>query len=158
MNTDILIAIARQLVKIDTSEMPHQDELRKAIGIACYALFHALCHCVADPWVGADDDLRGNDAWVQAYRLLEHGKIKAACIKILNVKNYPKELKYIARIFKEMQRLRHLADYDPNSRFSRSEAIEAIYAVEEAIRKLMNADKNDRLAFVTFLAFPHRKD
>ena len=85
-------------------------------------------------------------------------KIKAACIKILNSKNYPKELKYFARIFKEIQRLRHLADNDPNSRFSRFEAIEAINAVEEAIRKLMSADKNDRLAFVTFLAFPHRKD
>ena len=54
--------------------------------------------------------------------------------------------------------MRHRADYDPKSRFSIIEAVDAIDLVEETIRKLRNADANDRMAFISFLAFPHRKD
>ena len=54
--------------------------------------------------------------------------------------------------------MRHRADYDPKSRFSIIETVNAIDLVEGAIRKLMNADANDRMAFISFLAFPHRKD
>ena len=54
--------------------------------------------------------------------------------------------------------MRHGADYNPRSLISLKEAVETINTVEEAIRKLMNADAKDRMAFISFLAFPHRKD
>ena len=158
MNPETLIWIARLLARIDSSETPINDELRKAISCAYYALFHALCNCVAEQWIGFDEELRGSDAWVLAYRLLEHGKIKAACIKISNSKIIPQELKTVAQVFLIVQSMRHRADYDPRSRFSLVGTLEAINSVEEAIRKLMNADANDRMAFISFLAFPHRKD
>ena len=88
MNPVTLILISRQLAKIGLDETPLDDELRKAISCAYYALFHALCNCVADHWVGMDEAMRDSDAWVQAYRLLEHGKTKAACIKICNRKSF----------------------------------------------------------------------
>ena len=158
MNPEMLIMIARLMARIDSSEMPINDELRKAISCAYYALFHALCNCVADQWVGMDEALRDSDAWVQAYRLLEHGKIKAACIKICSRKSFPKDLIDVAQVFLVILSMRHRADYDPKSRFSIIEAVDAIDLVEGAIRKLMNADANDRMAFISFLAFPHRKD
>ena len=158
MNPEMLIMIARLLARIDSSETPNNDELRKAISCAYYALFHALCNCVAEQWVGFDEELRGSDAWVLAYRLLEHGKVKAGCIKISNSKNFPQELKTVAQVFLIVQSMRHRADYDPRSHFSLVGTLEAINSVEEAIRKLMNADANDRMAFISFLAFPHRKD
>ena len=158
MNPEMLIMIARQIPKINSSETPINDELRKAISCAYYALFHALCNCVADQWTGLSEELRGNDAWVQAYRLLEHRKIKAACIKICNSKIFPQELKTVAQVFLIILSMRHRADYDPRSFFSLDETIDAIDMVEETIRKLMNADANDRMAFISFLAFPHRKD
>ena len=99
MNPEMLIMIARLLARIDSSETPINDELRKAISCAYYALFHALCNCVADQWVGMDEALRDSDAWVQAYRLLEHGKTKAACIKICSRKSFPKDLIDVAQVF-----------------------------------------------------------
>ena len=158
MSPETLIWIARLLARIDSSETPINDELRKAISCAYYALFHALCNCVADQWTGFDEELRGSDAWVLAYRLLEHGKIKPACFKISNSENFPPELKTVAQVFLILQPMRHRADYDPRSLFSLEETVEAIDSVEEAIRNLMNADANDRMAFISFLAFPHRKD
>ena len=158
MNPEILILIARQLAKIGLDETPLDDELRKAISCAYYALFHALCNCVADQWVGMDEALRDSDAWVQAYRLLEHGKTKAACIKISNSNNFSEDLIAVAQVFMVIQSMRHRADYDPKSRFSIIETVNAIDLVEGAIRKLMNADAIDRMAFISFLAFPHRKN
>ena len=158
MNTETLIWIARQLARIDSSETPINDELRKAISCAYYALFHALCNCVADQWTGLDQQLKGSDAWVQAYRLLEHGKIKNACIKICSSKRFPEDLIAMAQVFMIVQSMRLRADYDPMSIFSLDETIDTIDLVEEAIRKLRNADANDRMAFISFLAFPHRKD
>ena len=158
MNPETLIWIARHLARIDSSEMPINDELRKAISCAYYALFHALCNCVADQWTGFDKELRGSDAWVQAYRLLEHGKIKAACIKVCSSEIFSEDLKDVAQVFLIVLSMRHGADYNPRSLISLKEAVETINTVEEAIRKLMNADAKDRMAFISFLAFPHRKD
>ena len=97
MNPEMLIMIARLMARIDSSEMPINDELRKAISCAYYALFHALCNCVADQWIGFDEELRGSDAWTQAYRLLEHGKIKAACIKVCRSDRFPEYLMGLLR-------------------------------------------------------------
>lgn len=158
MTPEVLIAIARLLAKVGTLDMPLQDELRKALSSAYYALFHALCNCVADQWIGAHMELRGSDAWIQAYRILEHGKTKAACIKACRSMMFSKDLIFVAEIFLDLLRARHRADYDPGSYFSLTETIVFINAAEEAIQKLMNVDQKERIAFLAYLAFPHRKD
>lgn len=158
MNIGNLIAIAKLLAKVGSLEIPNQDELRISLSSAYYALFHAICHCVADQWVGEISDMRGTVVWAQAYRILEHGKTRSACKKICKILYFSKELKYFAEIFIYMQHLRFLADYDPSAEFSVEETIEAIEKAELAIQKLLNANELDRLEFVTFLALPQRRN
>ena len=158
MRSGHLIGHAKRTVKHGGASRPRQTELKRAVSAAYYALFHALCQYIADLWVGTKPDSRGKDAWQQAYRTLEHGKTRAACLRIQDSKKFTQLLRYVADIFLELQRARHRADYDPLSRFSRTKAVRYIEMAEFAIQFLKDADKIDRLAFVTYLAIPHRKD
>ena len=153
-----LIGHAKRTVKHGGASRPRQTELKRAVSAAYYALFHALCLYIANLWIGTKPDSRGKDAWQQAYRTLEHGKTKAACLRIKDSKKFTQLLRYVAEIFLELLRARHRADYDSLSRFSRIEAMRYIEAAELAIQLLKDADKIDKLAFVTYLALPHRKD
>lgn len=159
MRSSHLIGHAKRTVKHGGASRPRQTELKRAVSAAYYALFHALCLYIADMWIGTKPDSRGKYAWQQAYRTFEHGKTKAACLRIKDdSKKFTLLLRYVAEIFLELLRTRHRADYDSLSRFSRTEAMRYIEMAELAIQLLKDADKIDRLAFVTYLALPHRKD
>lgn len=158
MRSDHLIDHAKRSAKHGGSRRPRQAELKRAISAAYYALFHALCISVADLWIGTNPDWRRVDAWVQSYRTLEHGKTRTACSRIQDSEKVSQLLRYVAEIFLELQRARHNADYDPYSRFTRAEAMYYIESAELAIRHLKNAEKIDRLSFVTSLALPQRKN
>ena len=158
MRSGHLIGHAKRTVKHGGASRPRQTELKRAVSAAYYALFHALCQYIADLWIGTKPDSRGKYAWQQAYRTLEHGKTRAACLRIKDSEKFTQLLRIVAEIFLDLLRARLRADYDPLSRFSRIEAMRYIEAAEFAIQILKDADKIDRLAFVTYLALPHRKD
>jgi hypothetical protein len=44
------------------------------------------------------------------------------------------EIRKLAFVFRDLQNMRHLADYDPSERFERSEVLSLIDAVEAGIR------------------------
>lgn len=158
MRSGHLIGHAMRTVKHGRASRPRQSELKRAASAAYYALFHALCLHIANLWTGTKPDSRGKYAWQQAYRTLEHGKTRATCLRIKDSKKFTRLLRYVAEIFLELLLARHRADYDSLSRFSRIEAMRYIEESEIAIQLLKDADKIDRLAFVTYLALPHRKD
>ena len=58
----------------------------------------------------------------------------------------------------KMQRLRHLADYDPLERFVRSEVSQLVEQTESAIAEFKQAERPDRRAFAVFVLFNPRRD
>ena len=74
MRPEDLIAVALLYVELNGLKRIRQANLRRALSTAYFALFHAICHVVADQWIGENDAARSNDAWRQAFRTPEHAK------------------------------------------------------------------------------------
>ena len=71
--------------------------------------------------------------------------------------NFPATIKHCADAFVTLQQKRHDADYDPDCRVLRADAIEAIDLAEKAIKDLRATSKRDRRAFAAQLLFAKRK-
>ncbi len=149
-----MIVTARKLANASSTK-PRQADLRRAISAAYYALFHTLARDAADLLVGVGAN-RPDKAWSHLYRSLQHGDARAACEAIRNM-NFPAEIKDCASIFVELQEMRHDADYDPDQRFLRADAHEAIKDAEDAIAALKATPKRDRRAFAVQLLLKKRR-
>ena len=62
-----------------------QADLRRAVSTAYYAVFHRLAECCAEMLVGSSATQLTRDMWSQAYRGLDHGRIKNQCRRNLEV-------------------------------------------------------------------------
>jgi len=109
-------------------------------------MFHALCRNCADCLIGSNGADRSNPAWVQTYRAVEHGYAKSKC-KDGILSKFPKDIEDFASVFVEAQEARHTADYDPEAKFTRSEALTLIAKAEEAIKSFSKVGIKDRRAF-----------
>ena len=139
---------------------PNQDELRKAVSTAYYALFDALASTAANNIVGSSPATRKSPVWVQTYRSLDHGSAKTQCKKIFSLKENTKpqvqltsdqRIKDFAEAFVTMQELRLDADYNPGRTFSRSTVNIRIGAAESALIGFMQAPRSERRTFVAFV-------
>lgn len=164
VNPDDLLAIADSLAsgRVGTRRgRPRQAELRRAISAAYYALFHALATNCANLLVGARTSTETRQAWRQAYRSLHHGQIKRKCTEGRSkrvMRRFPHAVQDFADQFVKMQRLRHLADYDPFEHFVRYEVVQFIGETKTAIGAFEKADRSDRRAFGIFVLFDLRRD
>jgi uncharacterized protein (UPF0332 family) len=125
---------------------PKQIDLRRAVSSAYYAVFHSFCLNCADTLVGTSKKSRPNHAWQQVYRGLDHGSVKSACEAARNIE-FPQPIKDCADAFVELQKQRHNADYDPNYRITRLEALEAVTRAKQAVKDLQKSPLADRKAF-----------
>ncbi len=55
-----------------------------------------------------------------------------------------------------MQTKRHSADYDPTARFTKSEVVQDIATVRQAIEAFNGQPRKDRIAFCAFVLFKKR--
>ena len=136
---------------------PRRADLNRAISSIYYALFHTLAAYGADLLVGRTKGLRSEPAWRQTYRSLEHGKARRQCTREQYVSKFPDEVKDFASLFVHMQRLRHLADYDPDTSFVRSEVFLWLNTSRKAIRDLGSVPDKDLRAFAVYLLLPMRE-
>lgn len=141
-----LIDTARRLTWREKGK-PRQTDLRRALSTAYYAGFHALAKSCADSLVGASKTQRSEPAWRQTYRALEHGFSKNACKDGAIISRFPAEIQDFASCFVALQEKRHAADYDPSSRYAKSEVDNDISAMNDAIRRFQDAPMRDRRAF-----------
>ena len=155
MNWEQLIALARMLAGApDYGERrgrPQQVQLRKAVSAAYYAMFHALAGSNADTLIGASSQFRRLPAWTQTYRALDHGFAKSRMQSGMNA--FAPAIQTFARTFVDLQSRRHLADYDPNAEFSRSQTLRLIDRAEAAIIAFETADVTERKAFAAHVLF-----
>lgn len=94
-------------------------------------------------------------AWRQVYRALQHGDAKTRCESL--PAGFPQSLKDVADAFVSLQRLRHVADYDPFATFTRGDTLSHILMAESTIAKLVAAPIKHRRAFVVWLLFANRR-
>lgn len=142
---DELLAHASRLAQ-GSPRKPKQADLKRAVSAAYYAIFHAFAKNGADCMAGTVKNDRPNKAWAHVYRALDHGFAKAACEKVRNLP-FPAELQISADAFVELQARRHAADYDPNHRLVRSDALDAVAKASDAVSKLRASSLKDRRAF-----------
>ena len=148
-----MIVTARKLANA-SPRRPRQADLKRAISTAYYTLFHAMAQDAADVLVGVGTD-RPDTAWTQVYRGLQHGEAKNACMQVRNL-DFPAGVVTCAEAFVLLQERRHSADYDPNHRVLRADALRAIGLAETAIDALGSAPRKDRRAFAVLLLFKKR--
>ena len=160
-----LIRIAEQLASgaIGSGRgRPRQAELRRAVSAAYYAMFHALARCCADTLVGATRARRSRQAWRQTYRSLEHGHARNQCANQSMLRRFPSRIRRFAEQFVDMQRLRHIADYDPDPEpevdFDRIHISHLIAETARTITAFQSTDIIDRRAFSAFVLFRLRRD
>ena len=162
-----LIRIAEQLAAgaIGSGRgRPRQAQLRRAVSTAYYAMFHALARCCADMLVGATPARRSRRAWRQTYRSLEHGLARNQCANQSVMGRFPPQIQDFGELFVNMQRLRHIADYDPDpdpdpeTGFVRAHTLYLIDEAARVISDFQSANVIDRRAFAVFVLFRLRRD
>ena len=161
MNPRDLIRVARLLASGSAGERrgrPRQAELRCAVSAAYYALFHALANSCANTLVGSTRANRDQPAWRQTYRALEHGHARRQCNNRSAMRRFPAGVRYFGRVFADMQQRRHLADYDPDATFSRSDVIQFIDEAESAIALFESVSPATRRPFSIHVLLRPRRD
>lgn len=149
---------AMRLAKLGGPKRPRESDLREAVAAIYYAYFHAASWTVADLWVGATPAVRDSKAWYLAYRSLQHRRLREICSNAGKMSEFPEEIREFAAGLVSALRNRIRAHYDPWARFYRHGVVEDANEAERLIRNFMKAPREDRLAFVTMLALPERKD
>ena len=119
-------------------------------------MFHCLARCCADTLVGKARAGRSKPAWRQAYRALEHGHARSQCTRP-TIREFPPEIGAFAILFVDMQRKRHIADYDPEGRWHKSEVAEDIDTTADIIARFERAPVQDRRAFAVYVLLKSRK-
>lgn len=135
------------------SGRPRQAELRRAVSAAYYAMFHTLAQCGANTLVGAARANRSEAEWIQVYRALEHGYARNQCNNRGAMGRFSPAIQDFGDMFSEMQLQRQIADYDPSTSFTRSEAIQLIDGTARAITEFENVEARERRAFAVFVLF-----
>ena len=149
------LAIVQALINAHDGS-PTQAELRKAISIAYYAVFYALCQNTADCFVGAAGNGRSERAWRQAYRAVDHGFAQRQCQNRQAMAGFPPEIRFFASSFILLQEHRHVADYDPSTSIELDLARACMSEAKQAIDALAEASEQDRHDFAVWVTLRHR--
>jgi uncharacterized protein (UPF0332 family) len=150
-----------RLAAPQSSGPPRQVDLRRAISDAYYGIFHATLAAAADYFVGASK--RSTSQYVLVYRSISHGALHELCAELkkpavsrLFVRHVPPggfglDVKAYADGFLELQEKRLLADYDPQKRYRRLDAVAAIASAQRALTRFKNTVETEREAFLALL-------
>ena len=158
-----LIETAKKLAKTGRRGKPRQTDLRRAISTVYYALFHTLSESCADLLVGKSARKGARRSWAQAYRALQHGRVKAVCSVDAKARvrtayrKFSDEIQAFGSLFVELQKKREEADYDPlASHLTSSEVLKLIEEASSAIEGFKKASAVDKRAFCSFVVFDLR--
>ena len=159
MNPSHLLDIARRLAAGSGRRgRPRQTDLCRAVSAAYYAQFHTVARCCADMIAGATPASRSQTAWEQTYRAPEHGYVRSQCLNRAAMSQFPAEIQEFANQLVIMQRLRHYADYSPETDFERSQVMKLVAETGRLVRQFNNAPTPDRRAFAIHVLLRTRRD
>ena len=152
MNPRDIIGIARHLALGGVGERlgrPRQEELRRAVSAAYYALFHVLAGNAAGILAGARPPVASGrrQFWNRTYRALEHGHARNQCLNQAVMSGFPQEIQDLGVLFVYLQTQRQNADYNPDVTFSRTEVVRLIGNAEKVIDGFDNVRRRERRDF-----------
>lgn len=157
MNHLDLIDSAMRMAKSGPSKRPRQADLRRAVSTTYYAFVHAVCRTVADLFIGATAEARSRPEWIQAYKSVEHGRLRSICSNQELMRRFSLAIREFAELLIIAMNKRLLADYHPYASFYRYEVIDDAKMAKRVIQNFMKAPRKERLAFVTLIVLPERK-
>ena len=155
MRPDDLLRIAADLAEGGAGR-PRRTDLCRATSTAYYALFHCLARTCADMLAGRSGTNRSQSAWHQVYRALDHGEAKKRCEQNHIMRRFPAGIRDFAETFASLQSKRHLADYDPDAPFWKSDVLEGIGEARDVIARFARAPVKHRRAFAIYLLTKRR--
>lgn len=130
-----------ELLATKEPRRPRQASLRRAISSAYYGVFHHLIDEAVRFVVGTSR--RRADLRTTLRRSFEHGLMRRTASDFAGGSPQgpwgrvggpvPGELRSVAGIFEDLQVLRHRADYDLATRFTRQQANSAIHKARRAV-------------------------
>lgn len=146
---------ADQLVNESRPGAPRQVNLRCAVSMVYYALFHWLANCAADALAGSAGPR--NPSWTRVYRGLDHRQVKQQCRQGRVPAGLPPTVRRFATELAEMQGRRHRADYDPSARFSKPDTTAFIANANSMLQDLRDVTPADRRTFAIHVLFKERR-
>lgn len=160
-----LLDQAETLIADGTARAP-EENLRRAISAAYYALFHQCLAAAADVLLG--EAARAPDLYGLAYRSVDHRRLRDLCTEYTRPqrsKRYAKHLTpgdldqdlvaYAVRVL-DLYESRASADYDPTWTVSAEDASAALDVARSAFGRFIAADPGKRRRFLILLHFPPR--
>ena len=158
MNWRNLMDAARQQpgqTQLHPAGPPTQEQLKRAISSAYYAMFHALCKSNADTLAGTGIAPLSREIWTRTYRALNHQQARRQLLQ--TQRRLPAPAQAFAEIFDNMQTQRNEADYNPHSRFSRDQVTKLLDAAEAATEEYMQMPRGDRRAVAALVLLQDRR-
>ncbi len=155
---------ARHLAQLDRTR-PKQANLRRAISVAYYALYHLLCDEAASVLVRGIRDK--SDLKARTTRTLEHGLVARVCrvfaagampVGLRFLQPIDPDLRFVADWFVRAQEKRHSADYNLQAHFTRTDTLNFIDQVEEAFDAYTRVQEDDATTYFLFAMFFYRSD
>lgn len=162
---DRLLEQAERLIA-DGAMRDSEEDLRRAVSAAYYALFHQCLAAAADLVLG--EATRSSDLYGVTYRSVDHRSLKYLCVEYakptpsqrykshLRVADLDRSLIAYAGMLLELSELRALADYDPTWTLSAADAVVALDTARSAFARFEAADPDKRRRFLVLLHFPPR--
>ena len=131
---------------------PLQEELKRAVSTAYYALFLHLCDATANLMVGTLRPAPARRAaWQRMYRVLQHGPTRNKCENRNEARQFSSGIREFADALVTAQDERYDADYDPLSKYSRHEVLAIITEARDAIEAFDATPRQERLHFIAYL-------
>ena len=100
-----LISSAMRLAIGDGSWIPSDADLRRVAGSIYYAYFLALRLTVADLWIGPNPSDKLYGAWVQAFRSLQHDRVRKICSNPELMMRFPEAIRLFAKEIVALSRI-----------------------------------------------------
>ena len=119
-------------------------------------MFHCLAYSNANSLIGGAGSDRSLASWQKTYRALDHGQAKSACKDLKALSVFDADVLGFADVFVTLQEQRHLADYDPLYRTTKSEAVAYIERADSAIEAFDALAVAQRRAFAAHVLFKKR--
>ena len=131
---------------------PTVFDLRGAIVMAYYAVFHRLAEVCADELVGdRADHVRTGRAWNAYYRSLDHKLVRQACEKKKLDELFSSVVKTFCHWFPNLQDVRVLSSYEALIEPTLDEANVVLSTAEDCIECLDRLGEDERKDFVAWM-------
>lgn len=154
MNPFHWLNAAEQLVRQQRAGAPRQVNLRCAVSLTYYAMFHWLANCAAGALAGSS---RPRDAsWTRVYRSIDHRQVRRRCRRRRIPRGFSATMRRFAIELASLQSQRHAADYDPDARFSKGDVLEHLATVEDILTAADSVTPAEKRALAIHALFRER--